>query len=131
MNKIVPGILLGVILPALIFQLWSEEDSMPEMTTYYLVMLVKGPNWTPERTPELEELQKQHLAHITSMGQSGKMVIAGPFTDGGTIRGICVYKVESTDEAKVLAERDPAVKAGRLAVEVHPWMVKKGVLPGE
>lgn len=64
-----------------------------------------------------------------SMGQSGKMVIAGPFTDDGRIRGICVYEVSSSDEAKELAGRDPAVKAGRLVVDTHPWRVKKGILP--
>jgi hypothetical protein len=33
------------------------------------------------------------------------------------------------EEMKALAEQDPAVKAGRLAVEIHPWFVEKGVLP--
>jgi uncharacterized protein YciI len=41
-------------------------------------------------------------------------------------RGICIYDVKSLERAKALAEADPAVKAGRLRVEVHPWMSQKG-----
>lgn len=52
-----------------------------------------------------------------------------PLTDGGTIRGLCVFKAASLEEARAFEEADPAVKAGRLTVEVHPWMVQKGILP--
>lgn len=101
----------------------------PEMVTYYLVMLVKGPKWTPETSPALEQLQRDHLAHLRKLNAAGKLVLAGPLTDGGTIRGLCVFKAGSLEEARALEEDDPAVKAGRLAVEVHPWMVQKGILP--
>jgi uncharacterized protein YciI len=72
---------------------------------------------------------KQHLAHLRSMWVAGKMVIAGPLLDDGATRGLAIYKVGSIEEARALASDDPAVKAGRLAVEVHPWMVQKGILP--
>jgi len=101
----------------------------PEMVTYYFGMLVKGPKWTPDPTPELERLQEEHLAHIRSMAATGKLVVAGPLSDNGFIRGILVFKTATLEEAKALAENDPAVKAGRLVVEIHPWMVQKGVLP--
>ena len=101
----------------------------PEMMTYYFGMLVKGPKWTPDPTPELERLQEEHLAHIRSMAATGKLVVAGPLSDNGFIRGILVFKTATLEEAKALAENDPAVKAGRLVVEIHPWMVQKGVLP--
>jgi uncharacterized protein YciI len=107
----------------------TPSPAPPEMTTYYMVMLVKGPKWTAERSPALEQLQKDHLAHLRSMHAAGKLVLAGPLTDGGTIRGLAVYKVGSLEEARAAAEADPAVKAGRMAVEVHPWMVQKGILP--
>ena len=105
---------------------WKEGEPPPEMMTYYFVMLVKGPNWTGQSNPDL---MKQHLAHLRSMWVAGKMVVAGPLLDDGNTRGLCVYKVSSVEEARTLASEDPAVKAGRFAVEVHPWMVQKGILP--
>jgi len=107
----------------------AEEPAMAEMTTYYFGMLVKGAKWSAAETPERAELQKQHLAHLTKMGKEGKLVIAGPLLDDGTIRGLLVYKAASIEEARGWAEADPAVKAGRLKVEMHPWMVQKGMLP--
>jgi len=104
-------------------------EAPPNMTTYYLVMLVKGSKWTAEATPALEQLQREHLAHLQKLGLSGKLVLAGPLTDGGDIRGLGVFKVGSLEEARALEEEDPAVKSGRLVVVVHPWLVQRGILP--
>ena len=100
-----------------------------KMTTYYFAFLRRGPKWTPEKTPETETLQAAHMANINAMAATGKLVIAGPFENAGNYAGVFVFKVGSLDEAKALAEGDPAVKAGRLAVDVHPWMVPQGSLP--
>jgi len=108
---------------------WRAGEPRAEMATYYLVMLVKGPKWTPETSPALEQLQKDHLAHLRKLALSGRMVLAGPLTDGGIIRGLCVFKAASLEEARAFEDDDPAVKAGRLAIEAHPWMVQKGILP--
>ncbi len=107
----------------------AEEPAMPKMTTYYFGMLLKAEKWTPEVTPESTALQALHIAHLTAMGKAGRLVIAGPLLDDGTIRGLVVYKAASIEEAKGWAEADPAVKAGRLKVEMHPWMVQRGILP--
>jgi uncharacterized protein YciI len=100
-----------------------------EMRTYYFGLLRRGPRWTSERTPEAAQIQEGHMAHINRTAETGKLVVAGPLTDDGQIRGILVYKVESAEEARALAEADPAVKAGRLVVDVHPWLVPAGSLP--
>lgn len=97
--------------------------------TYYLCFLRRGANWTAERTPETEKLQGAHMANINAMAKTGKLVIAGPFENAGDYAGVFVFKVGSLDEAKMLAESDPAVKAGRLRTEVHPWLVGEGSLP--
>ena len=114
---------------------WWSEDVMKKpaapikMTTAYLGFLTRGAKWTPEQTPATAELQKAHLANIYRLAEMKKLVVAGPFGDDTALRGIFVFRVASIDDAKALAETDPAVQAGRLAIEMHPWLVPEGVLP--
>jgi uncharacterized protein YciI len=100
-----------------------------KQVTYYFCFLRHGPKWSSERTPETEKLQAAHMANINAMAKTGKLVIAGPFSQAGDYAGVFVFKVGSFDEAKTLAESDPAVKAGRLVTDVHPWLVGEGSLP--
>ena len=114
---------------------WWSEDVMKKptaplsMTTAYLGFLTRGAKWTPEQTRATAELQKAHMANINRLAQMKKLVVAGPFGDDTTLRGIFVFKVASIDEAKALAETDPAVQAGRLVIDMHPWLVPEGILP--
>jgi uncharacterized protein YciI len=113
---------------------WSEDvmkkpSSPIKLTTAYLALLSRGAKWTPEVTPATEEIQKGHMANIYRLAGMKKLVVAGPFGDGGQLRGIFVFKVASIDEARALTETDPAVQAGRLALDIHPWLVPEGVLP--
>jgi uncharacterized protein YciI len=99
------------------------------MTKYHFVLLKRGAKWTAESTPELQKLQLEHLWNIRQMMDAGKMPAAGPLANAGDLAGIFVFATQSADEAKAWAESDPAVKAGRLAVEIHPWFVAKEVWP--
>ena len=114
---------------------WWAEDVMKKtttpqkFTTAYLAFLTRGPAWTPESTPATEEIQKNHLANIRHLADLKKLVVAGPFGDNGVLRGIFVFRVDSLAEARALSETDPAVKAGRLALDIHPWSVSEGILP--
>lgn len=115
---------------------WWSEDVMKKpttpikmTTTAYLGFLSRGPKWTPEKTPATEELQKAHMANMNKLAEMKKLVVAGPFGGNGTMRGIFVFRVDSLEEAKQLAATDPSVQAGRLAIDMHPWLVPDGVLP--
>lgn len=96
-----------------------------EMKTYYMVLLKAGNNRTQD-SATAAKIQEQHLAHLNKMAADGKLCMAGPFMDDWEVRGICIYSTETEEEATKLANADPAVKAGRLAVEVHPWYAAKG-----
>lgn len=114
---------------------WVAKDAFrktappPRFVTYYFAFLMRGTEWTPGQTPELERLQEAHLTNIRRLADTGKLVVAGPFSDDGTLRGVFVFKTETLDEAKTLADSDPAVQAGRLVLEFHPWLVPAGALP--
>jgi uncharacterized protein len=113
---------------------WSEEvmgkaASPMKMTRAYIGFLSRGAKWTPEKTPQTEELQKAHMDNIHKLADAKKLAVAGPFGDNGQLRGIFVFRVASLAEAKELAATDPAVQAGRLAIEVYPWSVPEGILP--
>ena len=98
-----------------------------EMTTYYVGFLYRGAKWTPEETAETRRLQEAHMANIRRMGAEGKLVVAGPFADNGDLRGLYVFRVGSAEEAKALVASDPAVQAGRLRFELHPWYAAKNI----
>lgn len=105
----------------------AAEPEKYEMTTYQVAFLVRGPNWTPAETEETKAIQAGHMENIRKMGATGKLLIAGPFEDGGDLRGMFIFRVATLEEAKALAEQDPAVKAGRLKLEWHPWFAAKNV----
>lgn len=107
-----------------------------EMRQYIMGFLRRGPNWTPDPTPEVKKIGEGHMAHIRAMAATGKLVLAGPFEIEGTppnaIAGILLFDVETIEEARVMASDDPAVKAGRLTLELVPWYGPKGItFPGD
>ena len=115
---------------------WYAEDgimkpvwSTTDLEMVYFGFLKKGPKWSAEKTPESADIQTRHLAHLEKAWKAGKLVIAGPGGDNGDIRGVIVYKTPTIEEALTWANADPAVEAGRLAVDMHPWYVARGALP--
>ncbi len=111
--------------------IYEDQDSLvpKEMSTYYLGLLRRGSKWSPDETSDTERIQEAHLVHIRRMFEAGDLLIAGPFTDDGDLRGVFLFQTETLEEAQALAASDPAVKAGRLVVDIHPWKVPSGVLP--
>lgn len=98
------------------------------MTTYYMGLIYKGTAWTPESTPETQKIQAGHMANIQRLAGEGKLLLAGPMADDGDLRGIFVFKAASLEEAQALVATDPAVQAGRLRVELHPWYSAKNIV---
>jgi uncharacterized protein YciI len=81
--------------------------------------------------PELDEeasaaLRDAHLAHLADLHEAGHLVAAGSLDDE-ELRGLSIFNV-GPEEARELSERDPAVRAGRLAVKVVPWMLPAGAI---
>ena len=103
----------------------KKNEPQGKLKTYYLALLRKGQH-RDQDSVTAAKIQKAHLANITRLYNEGKLDLAGPFLDDGDLQGIFVFNVGSMEEAKKLADNDPAVKAGRLILELHPWMSQPG-----
>ncbi len=90
------------------------------MKKYVFAFLKTGPNRSRDSL-ERATLQKAHLKNIMRLAEEGKLVLAGPFLDDQPLRGIYIFDVGTLEEARSLVETDPAVKAGSLVMELHPW----------
>lgn len=90
------------------------------MKQYVMAFLKAGPNRDQDSTT-IAQLQRAHLDNIFRLADEGKLVLAGPFLDSGDLKGIYVFNVNTIEEAKALTESDPAVKAGRFVMDLHPW----------
>lgn len=103
--------------PELASELGADEYGMRQ---YVMAFLKKGPN--RDRSPEeAAALQQAHMENIGRMAEAGQLVVAGPFLDDGELRGIYIFNVATVEEARALTETDPAVQAGSLVMELHPW----------
>jgi len=96
------------------------EPDPEKMTTYFMAFLKKGPDRSHD-SATAAKIQEEHMGHIMKMASEKKLVLAGPFLDKGDIRGIFILNVATMEEAIELTSQDPAVKAGRLSMEIHPW----------
>lgn len=90
------------------------------MRSYVLAHLKTGSNRSTTQE-EAQALQAAHLQNIERMAEEGKLVLAGPFLDGGSLRGLYVFDTPSVDSARAWTASDPAVAAGVFDMELHPW----------
>lgn len=108
-------------------QILAQEEEKPkwDLKAYQMVFLYRGENRNQDSL-EAEKIQAAHLANIQRLSDEGKLIVAGPFLDDKDLRGIFIFDVETEAEVKELVETDPAIIAGRLRYEIHPWMTAKG-----
>lgn len=92
---------------------------------FWLMLLKVGPR-RDQDDPTAERIQAAHLAHLFELEAAGQLRLFGPVQDAGDLRGIGVLTVPTRDEAEALMADDPAVRSGRLIVEVRPWFTLPG-----
>src|ERR1700746_3420752 len=101
-----------------------------ELEAFELVLLRRPENPPDYDDAELERIQREHLAHHARLRASGQVVTNGPVRDQPdvSLRGLTFYRTGSLEQARQLAEADPAVQAGRLVVEIMTWYCPPGTM---
>ncbi len=101
-----------------------------DLEAYELVLLRRPENAPAYDDAELDRIQREHLAHHARLRESGHVVTNGPVAEQSdpALRGLAFYRTGSLDQARQLAESDPAVLAGRLTVDIMTWYCPPGTM---
>lgn len=102
---------------ALAAKLGADERGMK---MYVMCFLKTGPLKVDD-AKKRSELMAGHFGMINRLAAEGKLVLAGPFSEGGDFRGIYVFDVKTVEEAQKLTETDPSIKEGYFKVEFIKW----------
>ncbi|MFK7751780.1 MAG: YciI family protein [Sedimentitalea sp.] len=88
---------------------------------------------TPAKAPEdVKAALPDHLAYQGALERSGGLAFAGPMSDetGAHMQGmgLIIYRAESLEAARALADGDPMHKSGARSYVLRRWMINEGSL---
>lgn len=87
----------------------------------------------PIKEPQdLKALLPDHLAYQAELERAGSLAFAGPLSDDSGEHmqgsGMMIYRAESFEAARALAEGDPMHKGGARSYVLRRWMINEGSL---
>lgn len=88
---------------------------------------------TPHGSPEdVKAHLADHLAYQAELERAGQLAFAGPMSDetGANMQGmgLIIYRAESLEAARALAEADPMHKSGARTFVLRRWLINEGSL---
>ena len=110
----------GAIVAALALGGWLLGQSPPP-SRQYVVLLKRGPKWVAGK-PAAEQALGNHGRYLHAQMTKGALQLAGPFLDDSG--GLILYHARDEAEVRTIAEHDPGVMEGILAVEsIRPFLL--------
>lgn len=109
---------IAAIVSALAVAGWLLAQS-ESSSKQYIVLLKPGPKWVVSK-PAGEQALGNHGQYLQEQMKKGALQLAGPFLDDSG--GLVLYKAGGEAEVRSIAEHDPGVVSGILAVEsIRPF----------
>jgi uncharacterized protein YciI len=102
----------------------ADQEAAETKQFIYVLHLVprlySDANWTKEDTMALD----RHFARFKHSIETGELILAGRTLDPGEKTfGIAIFKAKDEAAARTFMESDPAVVAGLMTAELHPFKV--------
>jgi len=88
---------------------------------------------TPVKKPEdVKASLPAHLAYQAELERAGSLAFAGPMSDesGDHMQGtgLIIYRADSLEAARGLADKDPMHQSGARTFTLRRWMINEGSL---
>ncbi len=87
----------------------------------YVMVFLKTGSATNVPKSKSDSAFAGHMQNISRLAESGKLVVAGPFSKNDKYRGIFILNADSIEKGRKLVESDPAVQAKLLDMELLIW----------
>lgn len=109
---------------------WDEYKSIAQergSLAHELYVVFSEPTAPPE---QMKQQLPNHLAYQAEQEKIGSLVMAGPMSDpsGELMEGVgmIIYRADSLDAARKLAENDPMHSSGTRTFSIRRWLVNEG-----
>ena len=88
---------------------------------------------TPLKSPaDVKSVLASHLKYQQSLELSGALAFAGPLSDvtGELMQGtgLIIYRANSMEEAKKIADADPMHESGVRGYSLRKWLINEGTI---
>jgi uncharacterized protein YciI len=88
----------------------------------YAIRSPRGASFVEDATEAESAVMGEHFAYLQAALEAGRLVLAGPATDG-EFPGIVVFEADDEDDARAFMEDDPSVRQGVMLGELHAFRV--------
>jgi len=119
------SVLIGLLFMQLfVTSLAIAEEAAPGPTppVYFVLFHSPGPSWNPGLTSDDQPGMQKHHRYMNKFKDVGIVILGGPYLDDSG--GMMIIQTDTIEEARLVANSDPAVKSGLLRVSVKSWQAE-------
>ncbi len=95
---------------------------------YVYRLLPPRPTFHEDMSDEEKAIMARHAEYWVGLVERTDVVVYGPVVDSTGSWGLAVFRADSLDDARALAEADPAISSGMATCEVGTMLV--AIVPG-
>ena len=113
------ALVIGIAGPQSMAQTPETADATEAQLDLFAVEIKVGPNWDSSKAPSEQAFFKEHSANLKRLRDEGHIIMGARYSDIGLI----IFSAKSTEEVRVMMEKDPSMKAGTFVYDVYAFNV--------
>jgi len=107
---------------------FGKPDEPFKPAKHTLVVVKKGPAFDGLKGSPAPDSISRLLPSLGQLAEGDGVVISGPLVDAGELLGVALVSLEDGAKVEAALGKEPAVKEGRVKLELHPQFLAAGIL---